>query len=103
MIRGSCDLIGFAVYKNDGLGGTVFAEIDAQSVRDKPYYTEHTTTTANVAGRAYIFQIEAYNINGNTFSETAAFVVGDVPGTPNNAPTSDFTTSNTQRLKIDFA
>ena len=53
--RGSCDLQGFALYMNDGMSGDVLTEIDTSQVRDKPFYTEHTTTVPNLLGNTYIF------------------------------------------------
>jgi len=87
---------------NDGAGGDVFAEIDALEIRDKPHYTLHTSAEATDVGATYIFKVEAYNVQGSTFSDSIGFVVGDIPSTPANAPTSDVAVTTTQKLKIDF-
>ena len=40
---------------NDGMGGDVLTEIDTSQIRDKPFYTEHTTTVPTLLGNTYIF------------------------------------------------
>lgn len=49
-------------------------------VRDKPQYTLHTTSTPSVVGATYLFKLEAYNVNGSTYSEPIGFVFADKPG-----------------------
>lgn len=71
-------------------------------MRDKPYYFDHVTSQATVPGNTYLFYVQAYNINGVINSESAGFVLGDVPETPVNGPTSDLTVSNSLQLKIDI-
>lgn len=88
---------------NDGANGDVYSEIDSVMIRDKPQYTLHTTTAPSILGATYLFKVEAYNINGSTFSEPARFVLADFPGTPPTAPTSDFAISSETQLKIDIA
>lgn len=61
----------------------------------------HSSTTPSLVGATYIFKLEAYNINGSTFSEPVSFVLADIPGTPGSAPTSDFSISSASQLKID--
>jgi hypothetical protein len=95
-------LQGFALYMSDD-AGTSFNEIDASLVRSKPEYTIHTTLVPSAAGSAYMFKIEAYNVNGNTFSEPVSFVLADTPAAPLNAPTSDLSVSSDSQLKIDIA
>jgi hypothetical protein len=66
--KSSCDLIGFALFMNNGAGGDTLAEIDASTIRSKPLYTTHTTTAPSTVGATYLFQLRAYNINGVTVS-----------------------------------
>lgn len=101
-IASSCDLKGFRLHMNNGLGGDVFSEIDSGVVSEKPWYTEHTTSAATVPGSTYLFIVEAYNINGKVLSESAGFVLGDRPDTPTNGPSSDLLVSSTSQLKIDI-
>ena len=79
---------------NDGSGSDVLIEIDSAEIRDKPLYTVHTTTAPTVIGATYIYQLRAYNINGETASETVAFVLASVPDAPTQAPTSDISVSS---------
>lgn len=39
-------------------------EIDSIQIRNKPWITQHKTTAPTILGAIYIFQVEAYNING---------------------------------------
>ena len=87
---------------NDGLDGNVFTEIDAAAIRDKPEYTLHTSTAPTLIGSTYMFKLEAYNINGSTFSEPVSFVFADKPNAPSNAPRSDFGVTTTTKIKVDY-
>lgn len=80
---------GFALYMNDGRGGDVFNEIDFAQVRDKPLYTQHTTTAATIVGATYLFKVKAYNINGSVMSKSVAYVIASIPTKPLSAPISD--------------
>ena len=65
---------------NDVVNGDVFTQIDQEIVRDKPQYTLHTTSAPSVVGATYLFKLEAYNVNGSTYSEPIGFVLADKPG-----------------------
>ena len=54
-LNGSCPILGFALYINDGLGGTTFTEIDSSTIRNKPEYTTHTATGLTHLGNTYVF------------------------------------------------
>jgi len=88
---------------NDGAGGDSFSEIDSAEVADKPYYTEHTTSTPNIVGATYLFYLKAININGECTSESVAFILADKPATPTAAPYRDFEVSSASQLKISYA
>jgi len=77
-------------------------EIDSLAIRNKPWITQHKTTAPTILGAIYIFQVEAYNINGQTWSESAGFVFGSVPSTPSDAPISDLTVSSSSQLRITY-
>jgi hypothetical protein len=51
----SCDLIGFALFMNDGQGSDVLTEIDSALVRGKPFMTTLTTSAPTIVGATYIF------------------------------------------------
>lgn len=38
---GGCPLLSYALYVNDGLGGSSFTEVDSVQIRDRPYLTQH--------------------------------------------------------------
>ena len=97
---GFCALSGFALHMNDGAGGDTYSEIDAAAIRDKPAYTKHTTTQPSIVGATYMFKVEAYNQNGQTFSEAVSFVLADLPGTPPNAPASNAAKTSAALLSI---
>ena len=97
---GYCTLSGFGLHMNDGAGGDVYSEIDASSIRDKPSYTRRTTSAPTVVGATYMFKVEAYNQNGQTFSEAAGFVLAGLPATPPNAPTSNAAKTSATMLSI---
>lgn len=77
-------------------------EIDSAAVRDKPWLVQHTTTAPSILGATYVFQVEAYNINGKTLSDTVGFVFGSEPDAPIDAPVSDLTVSSTNQLRITY-
>jgi hypothetical protein len=87
---------------NDGLDGNIFTEIDASTIRNKPEYTLHSSTAPNLIGSTYMFKLEAYNINGSTFSEPISFVFADKPTAPSNAPISDLSVTTTNKIKINY-
>ena len=87
---------------NDGQGGNDMVEIDSAQIRDKPWLTQHTTTAPTILGATYVFQVEAYNINSNTFSDTIGFVFGSIPDSPTDAPVSDLSVSSTNQLRITY-
>ena len=104
LLNGGCSLLGFALYINDGNGGTTFTEIDSALIRNKPGYTLHTTTTFPAAsiGNTFLFKLEAYNVIGSTMSPSVGFVLADVPATPGVAPTSDDSVTSINKVKIDI-
>jgi len=53
--RGSCDLQSFSLHMNDGQGSDTLNEIDSSLIRDKPFYTVHTTNQPSTEGATYIF------------------------------------------------
>lgn len=87
---------------NDGAGSDEFIEIDAETIRNQPTYTEHTTSHLMVEGATYVVFLQAYNINGVVTSESMAFVLASVPTTPTVAPASDLLISSSSQLKIDI-
>jgi hypothetical protein len=87
---------------NDGQGGSVMTEIDSIQIRDKPWLSYHSTSTPNILGATYIFQLEAYNVNGNTFSDSIGFVFGSTPDAPTDAPGSDLSVSSQNQLRITY-
>jgi hypothetical protein len=102
--NGGCSITGFRLYVNDGLGGTTFTEIDSGTVRSKPEYTQHYTTSlpTPTVGRTYAFKVEAFNEVGSVMSSSAGFVLADVPDDPTIAPYSDTTVTSTSRVKINI-
>ena len=66
-----CALCGFALHMNDCAGGDTYSEIETAAIREKPVYTKHTTTQPSIIGATYVFKVEAYNQNGQTFREIA--------------------------------
>ena len=53
-------------------------------------------------GATYIFYLTAFNINGETVSETSAFVIASIPTAPTSAPSSDLLVSSDSLLKISY-
>ena len=54
-------------------------------------------------GATYIFQLEAYNINGKALSESIGFVFGSKPDSPTDAPVSDKSVSTSNLLRITYS
>jgi hypothetical protein len=53
-------------------------------------------------GATYIFMLQAYNINGVTSSDTAAFVLASVPATPSDIPYSNLSYSSSEQVMIVY-
>ena len=97
---GHCALSGFALHMNDGAGGDSYSEVDSGLIRDKPSYTQHSTSSPSTIGATYLFKVEAYNPKGSTFSEAVGFVFADIPSTPTSAPTSNSAKTTASNLSI---
>ena len=63
----------YAVHMNDGLGGSVFTEVDNASIANKPYLTEHTFTGLSLTGNFYEFKVEVINEIGSAISLPSRF------------------------------
>ena len=73
------------------------------SIREKPWLTQHSTTAPTIIGATYVFQVEAYNINGHTFSDSIGFVFGSTPDKPLDSPISELTVSTADLLRINYS
>lgn len=64
--NGGCTVTGYAVYRNDGEGGTSWTEVNAvmdTNVRDRPDLLGMTVTAfpINSAGKEFEFKVIAFN------------------------------------------
>lgn len=81
---GGCPLLGFAVFIDDGNHGD-FVEVHASQVRGIPGLHDLVITeTFSEASIGLTFRVKvlSYNAEGETFSETASIILGDVPLAP---------------------
>lgn len=106
--NGGCQILGYAVFVDDGAGGdfTEVNQVEDPQVRNLPGLSQLTITSpfsAGDVGTSYRIYVETFNINSSTASQIATIILGDVPLTPQNAPTKDQAGSLTSQLlvKID--
>lgn len=88
---GGCTITGYAVFRNDGQGGTSWTEVNADqdtNVRDRPTLLGMMVTAfpANSAGKEFEFKVIAYNRMGEVSSDTSSYVLASEPAAPANGP-----------------
>ena len=88
---GGCTVTGYAVYRNDGEGGTSWTEVNTpmdSNVRDKPTLLSMIVSSfpANPSGKEFVFKVVAFNEMGQYSSDTAGYVLASVPTAPANGP-----------------
>jgi hypothetical protein len=89
---GGCPLIGFAVFRDNGLGGAPTIEVNSindAAVRSQPTLRRLVVTSfpVGLAGSSFVFKITAFNREGETDSAYASYLLAGVPNTPTLAPT----------------
>jgi len=100
---GGCPITGYALFRDDGAGGTISNAVDAGTVANKPYLFSHTATLgAGFTGKTVRVKVEALNSIGSTLSPALSFVLADVPGKPTPAPSVDPTNTTTSQIKVVF-
>lgn len=81
---GGCPLLGFAVFIDDGISGD-FVEVHSSQVRNIPGLHDLVITEtfgpANI-GLSFRVKVLSYNMEGETFSDTASIILADVPQAP---------------------
>ena len=102
---GGCDVSGFAVFVDDGLGGALTEVNEAEDplVRNIPGLSQLLITSpfaTAVAGTDYRVYVEAFNADGSIISEVATITLGDVPSLPPSAPTKDQSQGSTTSLHV---
>ena len=70
---GGCPILSYAVHMNDGLGGSIFTEVDNASIANKPYLTEHTFAGLSLTSNFYKFKVEVINEIGSAISLPSRF------------------------------
>lgn len=85
---GGCEILGYAVFVDDGALGA-FTEVNTDSdpdVRNNPGLHELVITSpftdSSTIGQEFRVKVLCYNIEGETFSDTASIILGDVPTAP---------------------
>jgi hypothetical protein len=67
--NGGCPITGYAIYLDDGAGGSINNNIDAATVANNPYLFYHTVTLlAANTGNTYRVKVEAINTYGSVLS-----------------------------------
>lgn len=81
-------ILGYAVYVDDGIGGP-FTEVNTDNdalVRNDPgrHELEITSpfTDPTTIGRTFRIKVLCYNVEGETYSDTASIILADVPAAP---------------------
>ena len=104
---GGCEVSGYAVFVDDGVGGA-FVEVneaDDPQVRNIPGLSQLLITspfTAAVAGTDYRIYVKAFNADGSLISEVATVTLGDVPSAPSSTPAKSQSQSSTTSLHVEF-
>jgi hypothetical protein len=88
---GGCPLIGFAVFRDDGLGGDIITEVNLANdlaVRNMPTLRKLIITNFpnGMGGKPFRFKITAYNREGQRDSGVASYLLAGVPNTPTLSP-----------------
>jgi len=97
---GGCSLTGFAIFRDDGAGGS-FTEVHSASLNTNPHLSTFTVTDLPAAGLTVKFYMKAFNAASKSVSSSAiSVVIADVPSTPGSAPTSDSSITSGSQLKI---
>jgi hypothetical protein len=104
---GGCPITGYAVYRDAGDKSDATTEVNTASdpaVRDNPSLHELTVTNfpSSMEGESFRFRIQAFNVEGSAYSETASFVLAGVPQAPSVDPIeeTDETTSSQVALRL---
>jgi hypothetical protein len=88
---GGCPITGYAVFRNDGLGGTSWTEVNVamdSNVRDRPDLLNMSVTNfpASSAGNTFNFMVIAFNEMGQLQSDTGSYILASVPAPPTSGP-----------------
>jgi len=93
---GGCPLLSYSLYINNGLGGSLFSEVNPAQINDKPYITNYDVTGLTHLGNFYKFKITVKNEIGTVESLPKDIKLAAVPDTPPVAPYQDFTETNSE-------
>lgn len=97
--NGGCTITSYHIYMNDGLGGSVFTEVDAATVSNSPSLRQYPITfTATDTGNEYEFYLVCENAVGSITSETVSFVLASTPDQPPTAPYLSLTETTSYQI-----
>lgn len=65
---GGCAITGYALWIDDGAGGSIINPVDAVAIANQPYLFKHTTSIAAMKGKTFRIKVEAINIFGSVLS-----------------------------------
>lgn len=90
---GGCAISGYAVFMDDGAGGSIINEVNAvndPAIRSIPTLRSATITVfpALTSGNTFRFIVTAFNLEGSTNSLITSILYAGVPSTPASAPTN---------------
>lgn len=95
------------MFVDDGLEGA-FSEVNSEndaSVRNNPGLHELVITStfdSASVGRLFRVKVLSYNVEGETFSDTASITLGDVPDAPLTTVRKVQELSSTNSIAIEF-
>lgn len=100
--NGSCPITTFKLYLDDGANGD-FESRDEDTIADKSYLREHLVVfNSQDAGKTFRFRISAFNEIGESISAIRSQLLAESPAAPLNAPQSDSSVTNYERIKVDW-
>ena len=83
---GGCPILSYALYGDDGLGGS-YTEVDSTQIRDKPYLTAYTVAGLTGVGNTFNFKLKVFNEVDSNESLPTAVILAAVPDKPGSPPT----------------
>jgi hypothetical protein len=57
---------------------------------------------SDALGKTFLYQIQVFNIVGNSLSETASFVFATNPQAPSTQPVDDADVTSSTLIKVDY-
>ena len=107
--HGGCLITSYAVFRNDGANGSITTEANGENdtnVRNRPLLDTLQVTNfppSVSTGKVFSFMVTAYNLVGQTDSNSVSFILASVPAAPAQGPVGDDAIISNTQIKVDFS